>query len=270
MSCSRALRDEKCEKVVVLDEDYCGNCKEREGCYCFPVEDFSIHPFTNVVAATAAVVDLSNENVCVCDAGGCGRSGTVAASALAYLNRELSFPSLKRMLRNEYGLLKECPEKLEQEEAIKIFWASFHYLGIEGFREMVRTSYVYLGRPDPDEVAGAFAVNVSSYISKKSKFIIIRKLTKFNMRGKEVVLKANVNELKKIKGTASKVVLEEFEKVPKSGYIVELEELSAEEVEPHAMAFATLEGLAFKTIAVEKALVLIAKSSLRREVKAWG
>ncbi|NPA84764.1 MAG: hypothetical protein GXO07_02010 [Crenarchaeota archaeon] len=255
-SCSNLFHDDRCDSYVVLDRRFCGRG------YCFPVADFSVHPFGNVVAATAATVDLSSRgSVCVCDSGGCGRSGTVAAAALAYLNRGLSFAQLKKLLRNEHGLFKECPEKVEQREAVKIMWSAFHNFSLDGFRLLARTSYVYLGEPGPREEAGSFAVGVTKF-AKKLKFLPVRVIGKRVPYGKEARIALERRELERVGGEASAAVLEEYEESAGEGRVVRLEDLSPEEVAPHALSFAALEGAAFRTLDPERALVLLTRTLL--------
>ncbi len=261
-SCRRLFHEEGCDFYVVLEEEY---CEKRDNVFCFPVEDFSVEPFGNLVAAVATALDLMQEGtVCVCDKGGCGRSGTVAASVVAYLNSDMNFAQLKKLLRNEYGLLKECPEKAEQHEAVKLFWAAFHNFSDEGFRLLTRVAYVYTyGKPSRTEEAGAFVVNVTdARFAKKAKFLPLRVIGKKVPYGKEARNVLNEKELERLMGERGSRVLEEYRKLAKEGRVVKLEELEPDEVQPYALSFATLEGMAFRTINPEEALVLLTKSLL--------
>ncbi|UXD22369.1 hypothetical protein IPA_03950 [Ignicoccus pacificus DSM 13166] len=260
-SCRR-LFHEDCDYYVVLEEEY---CKKEENVFCFPVINFSIEPFGNIVAAVATTLDLSNEGtVCVCDKGGCGRSGTVAAGALAYAHSELPFSQLKKMLRNEYGLLKECPEKPEQLEAVRMMWAAFHFFGDDGFRLLTRTTYVYtFGKPSRNEEAGAFVVNVTDpKYAKKAKFLPIRVLGKRIPYGREARVTINSKELRRYMGIRGSIILDELERVRTEGKVVRLEELTPDEVLGYALSYSILEGMAFKTLNPEEGLVLLTKSLL--------
>ncbi len=250
-SCERLIH-ENCDVLISLDSKYC-----KESDYCFPVDNFSVIPFGNLVAATATALDLFDKKVCVCDKGGCGRSGTVEAMVYAFLHRSYNFAALKKYLRSEYGLLRECPEKVEQFEAIKVAWAAFHNFDEQGFRLLTKINYVYLKKPTPTEEAGAFVIEVAkgSFLP----FLVIGKKVPY---GKEVKIKMNEDELEKVGGPLSSIVLEEYKASWKEGKVKKLSEVELEGVVPYALSFAALESLAFKTLNVEAVLRLLTKALL--------
>ncbi len=247
----KTLFHKDCDAYVVLEREFC-----KKDTYCFPIEDFSIEPFGNFVAAVAIALDLvsEGEKVCVCDKGGCGRSGTVAGAVLAYLYKDVSFPRFKKFVRVEYRLFKECPEKPEQEQAIRLSWGAFHHFSEEAFRLLTRTTFT----------KGAFVTAVNE--GRKGKFIPILLVTRKPPHGSEANIRMNVDELKKVSGRFSYRVLQEFMKVPKEGRIVKLEEVKPEEVCPYALSFAAFEGSVFKVQDPREALRLLSQALLLREL----
>ncbi len=247
----KTLFHKDCDAYVVLEKEFC-----KEGTYCFPIENFSIEPFGNFVAAVATALDLLNEGkrVCVCDKGGCGRSGAVAGAALAYLYKDVSFAQFKKFVRVEYRLFRECPERPEQEQAIRLSWGAFHHFSEEGFRLLTRTTFT----------KGAFVTAVNE--GKRGKFLPILLVTRRAPYGSEASIRMNVDELKRVNGDFSYRVLQEYARVPKEGKVVKLEEVKPEEVCPYALSFAAFEGSVFRVQDPREALRLLTQALLLREL----
>ena len=247
----KTLFHKKCDAYVVLEKEFC-----KKDTYCFPIEDFSIEPFGNLVAAVATALDLVSEGkrVCVCDKGGCGRSGAVAGATLAYLYKDVPFSQFKKFVRVEYRLFKECPEKPEQEQAIRLSWGAFHHFSEEGFRLLTRTTYT----------KGAFVTAVNE--GRKGKFLPILLVTRKPPHGSEASIRMNVKELERVGGDFSYRVLQEFSRTPKEGRVVKLEEVKPKEVCPYALSFAAFEGSVFRVQDPREALKLMTQALLLREL----
>jgi len=244
-SCARILRDESCDVRIVLDKEFC-----KESTICLPVESFPIEHFGNLVGAITAAIDLAEEGsrVCVCDKGGCGRSATVVASALAYFHSNLNYGQLKKLLRNKYNLMRECPETRPQIETVKIMWGVFHYFGDKAFKLLARMTYSY----------DTFLVHVGRV---KGLFVPVRALSRKLPYGREASLKMNYEALKDIEAPRTRDLVEAYLSVEeKDGKVFKLGELREGDVEPAALAFASFEGAISKTLDPREALVLLTKA----------
>ena len=247
-SCARLLREDECDLVIVLDKEFCKEGKKEK--VCLPVESFSIEPLGNMIGAVAAGVDLVEEGrkVCVCDKGGCGRSGAVAAATLAYFHSNLNYGQLKKLLRNKYNLMRECPETREQIEFVKVLWGSFHYFEDKAFKLLARMTFSY----------STFLVHVGRV---RGLFLPVRALSRRLPYGKEATLKADHEALRNVLGPRTRDFVESYLSVEeKEGRVVRLGELEEGDVEPSALSFAAFEGAISKTLDPREALLLLTKS----------
>ncbi len=198
---------------IILEEDFCE--EKGEGDFCFPIEDFTASPFGNFVAAVAA----ASLGGCVCDAGGCGRSGMVYGGTIAYLASKLNWDPLKTYKYLESKGVSPrghapCPELDEQRAAIKLVYFAQEFAkkrGRDAFEFLPYVTIAYVG----DEAI--IAVRVDGEGGHEVTFLPILPIWGARKEA-EADIFMNVNELKRIESPIVERVLENY--FPVKGKVV--------------------------------------------------